>query len=187
MFTKYKKTDRFIYFLPSSLFVFNWKHFIQVNLKWEDLWTDACMLKIHTFKYIEVCSFLVCIFGLASHVCDKILTFSKPALNFEVNKVDVRMYLCHSVTWFGDLHDANKNMRARNGPAKLRARSTSSNFRPLARLREINSHELKWLEDKALRLNTNTDGLQKTLLEPNLSLEKIRVRLGLVLVVIHRY
>ena len=84
------------------------------------------------------------------------------------------MYLCHSVTWFGELHDANKNMRARNGPAKLRARSTSSNFRPLARLRKTNSHELKWLEDK-------------TLLEPNLSLEKIRVRLGLVLVVIHKY
>ena len=78
-------------------------------------------------------------------------------------------------------------MRARNGPAKLRARSTSANFRPLARLREINSHELKWLEDQTLRLNTNTDGLTKTLLEPNLSLEKIRVRLGLVLVVIRKY
>ena len=96
------------------------------------------------------------------------------------------MYLCHIVTWFGELHDANKNMRARNGPAKLRARSTSSNFRPLAKLRETNSRELKWLADKTLRLNTNTDGLKKTLLEPNLSLEKIRVRLGLVLVVIHK-
>ena len=161
MFTKYKKTERFKYFLPSSLFVFNWKHFIQVNLKREDLWTDACMLKIHPFKYIEVCSFLVYIFWLASLVCDKILTFSKPTLNFEINKVDVRMYLCHSITWFGELHDANKNMRARNGPAKLIARSTSSNFRPLARLRKTNSHELKWLEDKTLRLNTNTDGLKK--------------------------
>ena len=49
--------------------------FIQVNLKREDLWTEVCMLKIHPFKYIEVCSFLVYIFWLASHVCDKILTF----------------------------------------------------------------------------------------------------------------
>ena len=83
------------------------------------------------------------------------------------------MYLCHSVTWFGELHDANKNMRARNGPSKLTARLTSSNFIPLARLRKTNSHELKWLEDKTLRLNTNTDGLKKkTLLEPNLRIEK---------------
>ena len=101
------------------------------------------------------------------------LTFYKPALNFEINKVDVHMYLCHIVTWFGGLHDANKSMRARNGPSKLRERSTSSNFRPVARLRETSSHELKWLEDKTLRLNTNTDGLiKKTLLKPNLSLEK---------------
>ena len=88
-----KKTERFKYFRPSSLFVFNWKHFIPVNLKQEDLWTDACMLKIHPFKYIEVWYFLVYIFWPASHVCDKILTFSKPTLNFEVNKVDVHMYL----------------------------------------------------------------------------------------------
>ena len=97
------------------------------------------------------------------------------------------MYLCHIVTWLGELHDAIKNMRARNGPAKLRASSTSSNFRPLARLRETNSHELKWLEDKTLRLNSITDGLKKFLLEPNLSLDKIWVRLGLVLVVIHKH
>ena len=75
VFAKYKKTERFKYFRPSSLFVFNWKDFIQVNLKREDLWTDACMLKINPFKCIEVCSFLVYIFWLASHVCDKILTF----------------------------------------------------------------------------------------------------------------
>ena len=70
-----KKTERFKYFRPSSLFVFNWKHFIQVNLKREDLWTDACMLKINPFKCIDVGSFLVYIFWLASHVCGKILTF----------------------------------------------------------------------------------------------------------------
>ena len=62
MFTKYKKTERFKYFRPSSLFVFNWKHFIQVNLKREDLWTEVCMLKIHSFKYIEVCKELFALF-----------------------------------------------------------------------------------------------------------------------------
>ena len=62
MFTKYKKTEGFKYFRPSSLFVFNWKHFIQVNLSREDLWTDACMLKIHSFKCIEVCKELFALF-----------------------------------------------------------------------------------------------------------------------------
>ena len=62
MFTKYKKTERFKYFHPSCLFVFNWKHFIQVNLKREDLWTEVCMLKIHPFKYIEVCKELLALF-----------------------------------------------------------------------------------------------------------------------------
>ena len=58
MFTKYKKTERFKYFRPTSLFVFNWKHFIQVNLKREDLWTDACMLRfIHSniLKFVRNC------------------------------------------------------------------------------------------------------------------------------------
>ena len=45
-----KKTERFKYFRPTSLFVVNWKHFIQVtvNAK-EDLW--KCMhAKIDPFK-----------------------------------------------------------------------------------------------------------------------------------------
>ena len=62
MFTKYKKTERFKYFCPISLFVFNWKHFIQVNLKREDLWIEVCMLKVYPFKYIEVCKELFALF-----------------------------------------------------------------------------------------------------------------------------
>ena len=62
MFTKYKKTEHFKYFRPSSLFVFNWKHCIQVNLKREDLWTEVCMLKFHPFKHIEVCKELFALF-----------------------------------------------------------------------------------------------------------------------------
>ena len=51
MFTKYIKTEGFKYFHPTSLFVFNWKHLIQVNVK-EDLW--KCMHdKFDPFKYIN--------------------------------------------------------------------------------------------------------------------------------------
>ena len=74
--------------------------------------------KIDPFKYIKVCKelfffFLVYLFWLASPVCDKILTFYKPALNFEINKVDVHMYLCHIVTWFGELHACREQRHAR--------------------------------------------------------------------------
>ena len=47
-------------FRPTSLFVFNWKHFIQVNVK-GDLW--KCMhAKIDPFKYIKVCKELFALF-----------------------------------------------------------------------------------------------------------------------------
>ena len=79
------------------------------------------LAKIHPFKYIEVCKELFALFqfmffGWLVTFAIKYL-LSKPTLNFDINKVDVPMYLCPSITWFGELHDANKNIRARNGPA----------------------------------------------------------------------
>ena len=51
---------RVLNFRSTSLFVFNWKHLIQVNVK-EDLW-KCVHAKIDPFKYIKDCKELFALF-----------------------------------------------------------------------------------------------------------------------------